>query len=88
MDPQDEILGADYTEHNIMPSPKAVEAITNSSSNGRSPENQQISQRNRSPQSDDKMAGVYKASFTNELATDRSKAPARDNPAFQHDEGV
>lgn len=87
MDPKDEILGADYTEHNIMPSPGAVEIITNSSSNGRNPESQ-ISQRSRSPQSDDKMAGVYKTYFTDELATNRSKAQARDNPAFQGEEGV
>ena len=87
MDPKDEILGADYTEHNIMPSPGAIETITISASNGKSPEIQ-ISQRNRSPQPNDNMAGLFKTYFTDELATDRSKAPARDNPAFQHDEGV
>lgn len=85
MDPKDEILGADYTEHNIMPSPAAESTNINLSSNGRSAENQ-ISQRSRSSQSDDKMAGIYKTYFTDGLATDRSKAPARENPAYQHDE--
>lgn len=87
MDPKDEILGADYTEHNISPSPAATETITNSSLNGRKPENQ-ISPRNHSAQSVDKMAGVYKTYFTDELASDRSRTTARDNPAYQHDEGV
>lgn len=87
MDPKHEILGADYTEHNIKQSPGAVEIITTSSSKVSNPESQ-ISQRIHSQKSDDKMAGVYKTYFTDELATDRSKTPARDNPAFHHDEGV
>lgn len=87
MDPKDEILGADFTEHNISPPPAAVETDATSSSNGRSAESQ-ISQRSRSSQSDDKMAGMYKTYFNDGLATDRSKAPARENPAYQHDEGV
>jgi hypothetical protein len=89
MDPKDELLGADFTEHNIMPSsPRAVEATVNSSSNGKS-DDCQISQRSRiSPQSDDKMAGIYKTYFTDESATDRSRAPARINLSYQHDEGA
>lgn len=84
MDPKDEILGADYSEHNILPSPKAVEATEHPSTNGEC----QISQRPRFTQSDDKMSGVYKTYFTDDSATDRSRPPARDNSAFQHDEGV
>lgn len=90
MDPKDEILGADYTEHNIMPSssPVAVEAITDSSSTVRNAEIQ-ISQRSRSAQSEtDKMPGLYKTYFSDELAGDRSKAQARENPAYQHDDGA
>lgn len=84
MDPKDELLGADYSEHNILPRPKALETASNSSSNGRSEVNQ-ISLRARFPQSDDKMTGSYRTHFTADLATDRSKPPARDNPAYQHD---
>lgn len=85
MDPKDELLGADYSEHNIKPMPRAVlEQTENSSSNGRCEENQ-ISQRNRFPQSDDKTSGAYKSYFSDDLATDRSKPPARENPAFEHD---
>lgn len=88
MEAKDEILGADYTEHNIKPPAGAMEAlVVNSSLNGGNPESQ-ISQRSRPSQSDEKMAGMYKTYFTDELATDRSKPPARENPAYQHDEGV
>lgn len=87
MNPEDEILGADYSEHNILPPllPRAVEAY--SPSNDRNAESQ-ISQRSRPLQSDDRMAGIYKTYFTDDLATNRSKLPARDNPAYQPDEGV
>lgn len=84
---EDEILGADYTEHNIKQPPGAMEALVNSSTNGGNPESQ-ISQRSRPSQSDDKMVGMYKTYFTDDLTTDRSKPPARENPAYQHDEGV
>lgn len=93
MEPKDELLGADYTEHNIMQRPecgglcqprKSLEATTNLSN-----AETQISQRTRTSQSDERMAGIYKTYFTDDLATDRSKAPARDNPAYQADaEGV
>lgn len=85
MDPKDEILGADYTEHNIRQKPAAVEVTANSSSNGRGEESQ-ISQRPRNIQSeDDKMVGMYKNYFNDESASDRSNPPARINLAFQHD---
>lgn len=91
MDPKDEILGADYTEHNIQqPKPAVVEvqANSNSSSNGRNEESQ-ISQRSRNVQSeDDKMVGIYKTYFTDESASDRSVPPARVNLAYQHDVGA
>ncbi|CRK86663.1 CLUMA_CG000499, isoform A [Clunio marinus] len=89
MDPKDELLGADYTEHNIMSSPVAKETTTNSSSsNGRNDESQ-ISQRFRLPQSDDRrLTGVYRNYFNDELSSERSKAPMRENPAFINDEGV
>lgn len=90
MDPKDEILGADYCEHNIMSSssPTAVEAITDSSSTMRNADIQ-ISQRSRAAQSEsDRMPGLYKTYFTDELANDRSKAPAKENPAYQHDDGA
>jgi hypothetical protein len=84
MEPKDEILGADYTEHNIQ-KPVAMEATANSSSNGRGEESQ-ISQRPRNVQSeDDNMAGMYKTYFTDESTSDRSKSPARINLAYQHD---
>lgn len=85
MDPKDELLGADYSEHNILPSPRAAEQAANSSSTVRCEESQ-ISQRSRFPQSDDKMSGAYKTYFNDELATDRSKPPARENPAFENDD--
>lgn len=88
MDPKDEILGADYTEHNIQQKPAAVEVTANSSSNGRSEESQ-ISQRSKIVQSeDDKMVGIYKSYFTDESASDRSNPPARVNLAYQHDLGA
>lgn len=93
MDPKNELLGADYTEHNIMQRPecgglcqprKSLEVTTNLSN-----AETQISQRTRTSQSDERMAGIYKTYFTDDLATDRSKPPARDNPAYQADaEGV
>lgn len=86
MDPKDEILGADYTEHNIQQWPKAVEIATNSSSNGTNQESQ-ISQRPPNVQSaEDKMAGIYKTYFTDELASQKTQPPARANLAYQHDE--
>lgn len=91
MTAKDEILGADYSEHNIQPRPAAVEitANSNSSSNGRNEESQ-ISQRSRNVQSeDDKMAGMYKTTyFTDESASDRSVPPTRVNLAYQHDVGA
>jgi hypothetical protein len=85
MEAKDEILGADYTEHNILQKPAAVEATANSSSNGRSEESQ-ISQRPRNVQSeDDRMVGIYKTYFTDESASDRSNPPVRVNLAYQHD---
>jgi hypothetical protein len=90
MTAKDEILGADYTEHNIQPRPAAVEvtANSNSSSNGRNEESQ-ISQRSRNVQSeDDKTVGIYKTYFTDESASDRSVPPARVNLAYQHDVGA
>lgn len=93
MDPKDEILGADFTEHNIVQRSecgghcqpaKSLATTTNSSIS-----ETQISQRPRTLQSDERMAGIYKTYFTDDLATDRSKPPARDNPAYQPDaEGV
>jgi Ammonium Transporter Family len=88
MEPKDEILGADYTEHNIKQWPRAVEVTANSSSNGRSEESQ-ISQRVQAVQSaDDKMEGIYKTYFTDESTADRLQAPARVNLAYQHDVGA
>lgn len=89
MSPKDEILGADYTEHNIMPSlPTAAEAITDSSSTVRNGEIQ-ITQRTRPAQSEsDSVSGLYKTYFTDELASDQSETPARINPAYQHDEAA
>lgn len=85
MAPKDEILGADYTEHNIMSTPEAVRAASDSSPS-RINEGNEISQRSRFAQSDAKMAGICKTCFIDELATDRSKATARENLAYQHDE--
>lgn len=85
MDPKDELLGADYSEHNILHSPQAVEQTANSSSNRRCEESE-ISQRIRFPQSDDKMSSACRTYFNNELATDRSKPPARENPAYVSDD--
>lgn len=89
MSPKDEILGADYTEHNIMPSsPTAAEAITDSSSTVRNGEIQ-ITQRTRPAQSEsDSVSGLYKTYFTDELASDQSKTPVKINPAYQHDEAA
>lgn len=79
MEPKDELLGADVTEHNIKPPPAAADAITRITES-------QISQRSRpTPPHDDRMAGLYRTYFSDELA-DRSKPPARDNPAYEHDE--
>lgn len=87
MEPKDEMLGADYTEHNIQQKPGAVEAV-NSSLNGRNEESQ-ISQRPPNVQSaDEKMAGIYKTYFTDDSASDRSHPPARVNLAYQHDVGA
>ena len=90
MTAKDEILGADYAEHNIQPKSAALEttANSNSSSNGRNEESQ-ISQRSRNVQPEDnKMAGVYKTTyFTDESASDRSVPPIRVNLAYQHDVG-
>lgn len=70
---EDEILGADFTEHNIstVVSPQANEE-------------KRISQRFRLH--DEKMTG--KTYFTDELSTDRSKATSHENPAFQQDESA
>lgn len=75
MSMEDEILGADLTEHNISTgaSPRANEA-------------KNISQGFRLH--DDKKMVTGKAYFTDELSIDRSKATTHENPAFQHDEGV
>lgn len=86
MDPKNEILGADYSEHNIM-QPSMVVGEAENTSFERNTE-AQISPRPRFLQSEDKMAGIYKTYFTDDLATDRSKPPARDNPAYQPEEGV
>jgi ammonia channel protein AmtB len=69
---EDEIMGADYAEHNIM-QPSAIERDTAS--------------RGFRLHDDDnkKMAVATKTHFTDELMADRSKAAARENPAFQHD---
>lgn len=93
MSPQDELLGADYTEHNIL-SPAAAELIAKSSATAeRRSEESQISQRSpRFTQNDDKIAGgTFKIHFTDDntksnLNDDRSKTPARQNPAFQLDD--
>lgn len=88
MDAKDEILGADYAEHGIIQLPMGVERTTNSSSSdGRNDVNiGGISQRSRFTQPNDKMVGVYRTYFTDDLAADRSKAPARENLAYQHEE--
>lgn len=89
MEAKDELLGADFTEHNIKQLLYVSEATEgNSSSNGRSEESQ-IFQRPRFKQStDDKMSGVYRTYFTDELTRDRLRPPARENPAFQPDNGA
>lgn len=83
MTAEDELLGADFAEHGIASSTlRAMEAIGNSSANGRSTESQ-ISPRNQS-QSDNKTPGIYKAFFAEELG----KPAARENPAYTPDESV
>lgn len=72
---EDEILGADFAEHNIstVASPQANEAKS-------------ISQGFRLHV--DKKMVTSKTYFTDELSTDRSKATTHENPAFQHDENA
>jgi hypothetical protein len=88
MSVEDEILGADYAEHNIssryaLPQAKNVDTLRDEKS-----ENNSRGFRLHQQQSEDgkKMAGIYK---TYELTTDdRSKAMTHENSAFQHDENA
>lgn len=99
MSVEDEILGADYTEHNIMPSLQAIEKDMKSSASVKSDENNngdgkdvkmKVDGRNAMSQGfrlhdNNKMADIYKTYFSNESILNRSKAAARENLAFQHD---
>lgn len=75
MSMEDEILGADFAEHNIstVASPQANEG-------------KNISQGFRLH--DDRKMVTNKTYFTDELSTDRSKATTHENPAFQRDESA
>ncbi|KAG5673240.1 hypothetical protein PVAND_003303 [Polypedilum vanderplanki] len=83
---EDEIMGADYAEHNIMP--LAIENNTTKTSTALSkvrdesgmPRGFRLHDNNNI-----KMADAYKTHFTDELMVDRLKAAARENPAFRHD---
>lgn len=107
MNVEDEILGADYTEHNIMPSLEAIERDMKSSTSVKSDrehnsndgdekdEKTKVDGRNVGENvmsqgfrlhDNNKMADIYKTYLRNEMISNRSKATARDNLAFQHDD--
>lgn len=76
---EDEILGADYSEHNIHPPPPASVAIfrdRKSTSHGFRLHKGQLSESGKIP----------KTYFIDELASDRSKAVTHENVAYQHDD--
>lgn len=84
---EDEILGADYTEHNIMPSPTAiVRDIKSSSDDAKRKDDEESNVVSRGAfrlHDSNKMADIYKTYFTQ---NDRSEsAAAHENPTFQHD---
>ena len=74
MDPKEEILGADYCEHNIMPFMES-DFINNLQNDG-------LRQR-----STEKTSRYYKNPADDDVAAiDETKPSARINPAFQNDE--
>lgn len=100
MNVEDEILGADYTEHNIMPSLQAIEKDTKSSTSVKSDDNnngdgkdekmkvnvkENVMSQGFRLHDNNKMADIYKTYFNNERILNRSKAAARENLGFQHD---
>lgn len=78
MDPKEEILGADYCEHNILPFMESdfFSNIQNEGLRKRSPEKTSRYYKNHA--NDDDVATID--------GTERAKPPARINSAFQNDE--
>ncbi|XP_070492309.1 putative ammonium transporter 3 [Chironomus tepperi] len=99
MNVEDEILGADYSEHNIMPSLQAIEKDMKSSTSVKSDDNNNEDEKDEKMKVDgrnvmsqgfrlhdnNKMADIYKTYFSNERILNRSKTSARENLGFQHD---
>lgn len=101
MTPEDELLGADYSEHNIRPRTVRGDVVSSSSTAtvaATRSEDSQISQRSsRFTQSDDSKAtvGAFSIHFTDGSTPSTTVAsnserfrvvPARNNPAYQHDD--
>lgn len=93
MTPEDELLGADYTEHNIWSSAIAelIPKPTSLTTTERRSEETRISQRSSRfiQNNEDKTVGggAFKINFTDDTRVNSSsKTPARNNPAFQLDD--
>lgn len=89
MSVEDEILGADYSEHNISPSSLPQASIFREEKCEEKSTSQGFNA-DKGKQSDIKKrpTGLYKTYFIDELSSERSKVAAvtHENVAYQHDE--
>lgn len=90
MSVEDEILGADYTEHNISPSllPQASMSIFRDGKCEEKSTSQGFALHKGKHSDTRKMPGFNKTYFIDELSSDRSKAVTHENVAYQHDEST
>lgn len=80
MSVEDEIIGADFSEHNIpQQHPQILDILRGDGKN-----TSQGFRLHKDENINKKIDGIYKTY----LASDRSKAMTHDNSAFQHDESI